>query len=97
MPVIWYYSEEVELQGALQTLTRELELDMVDAEMNLCCKGRNIPMGYSLWEYTGLTWKLKKDASLPGARPSAAPKVPGLFAGQIRATPSVVAARESAV
>lgn len=55
-------------------------------------------MGYSLWEFTGLAWQLKKDASLPGARPSAAPKVPGLFAGQIRAIPSVVAAaRESAV
>ena len=69
-----------------------------DFQMNICCLGRGIPMGYSLWEFTGLTWKLKKDASLPGARPSAAPKVPGLFAGQIRALPSVVAAaRESAV
>lgn len=69
-----------------------------EVEMGLCCKGRGIPMGYSLWEFTGLAWQLKKDASLPGARPSAAPKVPGLFAGQIRAIPSVVAAaRESAV
>ncbi len=69
-----------------------------DTQMQLCCDGRSIPMVYSLWEFTGLTWKLKKDASLPGARPSAAPKVPGLFAGQIRAMPSVVVAfRESAV
>lgn len=73
--------------------------DALDIQMNLsCCNSRSIPMGYSLWEFTGLTWKLKKDASLPGARPSAAPKVPGLFAGQIRALPSVVAAvRDSAV
>lgn len=52
-------------------------------------------MGYSLWEYTGAAWKLRKDASLPGAQPSAAPKSPGLFAGQIRALPSVVATSKS--
>ena len=71
---------------------------ITDIQMSMCCSGRAIPMGYSLWEFTGLTWKLKKDASLPGARPCVAPKVPGLFAGQIRALPSVAAvARESAV
>ena len=66
-------------------------------QMNICCFGRSVPVGYSLWQYDGAAWRLKKDASLPGARPSAPPKVPGLFPGQIRATPSVVAAADSAV
>lgn len=60
-----------------------------------CCGGRNIPMGYSLWEFSGASWTLKKDVSRPGARPSAPPKVPGLFAGQIRATPSVLVCETS--
>ena len=68
-----------------------------EIQMNLCCFGRGIPVGYALWQYDGGDWRLKKDVSLPGARPSAPPKVAGLFPGQIRATPSVVAAAESAV
>ncbi len=68
-----------------------------DFQMSLCCFGRGVPAGYALWQYDGADWRLKKDASLPGARPSAPPKVAGLFAGQIRATPSVVAAADAAV
>lgn len=60
-----------------------------------CCNSRKVPMGYSLWEFTGSSWSLKKDASRPGAKPSAPPKVPGLFAGQIRATPSVLVCETS--
>lgn len=61
-------------------------------EMSGCCGGRSIPQGYTLWQYNGAKWEMKKDMSAPGARPSSPPKIPGAFAGQIRATPSVVTA-----
>lgn len=51
--------------------------------------GRSAPMGHALWTFTAEGWELKKDASLADARPSAPPAQPGLFVGQIRATPSV--------
>ncbi|MEZ5945105.1 MAG: hypothetical protein R3C18_27270 [Planctomycetaceae bacterium] len=66
-----------------------------DVSMSSCCGGRDIPMGYALWEYTGSAWKLRKDASIPGAQPSAPPQMPGLFRGQIRATPSIVMTEQS--
>lgn len=51
--------------------------------------GRSAPMGHALWQFTAEGWRLRKDASLPGAQPSTPPTQPGLFVGQIRATPSV--------
>lgn len=47
--------------------------------------------GYSLWEFDGTTWKLKKDRTVPGALPGNAPQVAGKFRGQLRSVPSVVA------
>lgn len=49
---------------------------------------RSAPMGHALWRYTAEGWRLKKDASVPGARPGQPPTGPGLFVGQIRSTPS---------
>ncbi|MCA8991019.1 MAG: hypothetical protein KDA69_03395 [Planctomycetaceae bacterium] len=66
-----------------------------DVYMGTCCWGRGIPMGYALWEYTGNAWELRKDASIPGAQPSDPPQMPGLFRGQIRATPSIVMMEQS--
>ncbi len=53
--------------------------------------GRRAPEGYSLWEFNGNEWKLRKDASSPGAQPSQPPRLPGTFVGQIRSTPSIAA------
>ncbi|MFO0904143.1 MAG: hypothetical protein U0939_14160 [Pirellulales bacterium] len=54
-------------------------------------RSRSAPMGYSLWEYTGQAWVLRKNASSPGAVPCEPPRVAGLFPGQIRSQPSVAA------
>ena len=47
--------------------------------------------GYALWKYGEKGWKLAKDCSVDGAVNSGPPEMPGLFPGQIRATPSVAA------
>ncbi len=47
------------------------------------------PNGYSLWEFSGHRWDLRKDASIAGGVPGKPPRGPGLFAGQIRAVPSI--------
>jgi hypothetical protein len=53
--------------------------------------GKMARHGYSLWEYNGKAWTLKKDCTVAGAVPGDAPRVAGRFRGQIRAIPSVVA------
>ena len=50
---------------------------------------RSAAFGHALWMYTDHGWTLKKDVSIEGACPSEPPTQPGLFRGQIRATPSV--------
>ncbi len=47
------------------------------------------PLGYTLWEFTGVDWALRKDVSLAGGTPGKPPRVPGHFPGQIRAVPSI--------
>ncbi len=47
--------------------------------------------GYSLWEFDGATWVLKKDRTVTGAIPGNAPQVAGRFRGQLRSIPSIVA------
>ncbi|MBC8356654.1 MAG: hypothetical protein H8E66_32160 [Planctomycetes bacterium] len=47
--------------------------------------------GYSLWEYNGNEWSLKKDCTVLGAVPGGKPRVKGRFRGQMRMIPSVVA------
>ena len=53
-------------------------------------RSRSAPMGYSLWEYTGQSWVMRKNVSSPGAVPGEPPRVAGLFPGQIRSQPSVL-------
>jgi len=47
--------------------------------------------GYSLWEFAGAAWILKKDRSDLGHVPSPPPSVPGRFRGHLRAVMSVPA------
>lgn len=47
--------------------------------------------GYALWKYGESGWQLAKDCSVEGAVNSGPPETPGLYPGQIRATPSVAA------
>ncbi len=54
-------------------------------------RSRSAPAGYSLWEFTGEAWVLRKDASAPGAVPCEPPRIAGLFPGQVRSQPSVIA------
>ena len=53
--------------------------------------GRRELYGYALWKYGTSGWQLAKDCSVEGAVNSGPPETPGLFPGQIRATPSVAA------
>lgn len=53
--------------------------------------GRGELYGYALWKYGESGWQLAKDCSVEGAVNSGPPELPGLFPGQIRATPSVAA------
>jgi len=48
-------------------------------------------LGYTLWEFNGSDWRLKKNCSAEGAMPSEPPSVPGKFADQLRATACVAA------
>ena len=54
-------------------------------------EARNAPMGHALWQYAPEGWLLKEDLSAVGGMPGPPPARPGLFVGQIRATPSAVA------
>lgn len=47
--------------------------------------------GYTLWEFDGNNWNIKQDRSIKGFVPSAPPKIPGRFRGQLRAILSVPA------
>lgn len=62
-----------------------------DVEIGVSSLGRSVPMGYALWEYTETGWNLRKNAAVPGAIPSPAPRAAGQFIGQIRAIPCVAA------
>ena len=53
--------------------------------------GRGQLYGYALWKYCEQGWVLTKDCSMEGAKVSEPPQEPGLFVGQIRATPSIAA------
>ena len=53
--------------------------------------GRGELYGYALWKYSEGGWELAKDCSVEGAMVSDPPNEPGIFIGQIRATPSVAA------
>jgi hypothetical protein len=67
------------------------ELKGTDIELKVpTSRARAAANGYALWEFNGGNWRLRKDASLPGASPSNPPRIPGIFDGQIRATESVV-------
>lgn len=45
--------------------------------------------GYSLWEYTGKEWAMKKDCSRQDCMPAKAPLAAGRFRGQLRVLVSV--------
>ena len=49
------------------------------------------PLGYSVWEYSGQDWALKKVCADNGGVPSEPPTIQGKFKGQLRATPCVAA------
>jgi hypothetical protein len=53
--------------------------------------GRGELHGYALWKFSEQGWELTKDCTAVGAINSGPPTIPGLFPGQIRATPSVAA------
>ena len=50
--------------------------------------GRGDANGYALWKYSEQGWELAKDCTTSGAVNSGPPEAPGVFPGQIRATPS---------
>ncbi len=47
--------------------------------------------GYTLWEFDGNNWNIKRDRSEKGFVPSTPPKISGRFRGQLRAILSVPA------
>jgi hypothetical protein len=66
-------------------------MDPAPIPITLTTKSTPVKPGYSLWEFDGATWLLKKDRSKAGHVPSAPPSVPGRFRGQIRAVLAVPA------
>ena len=50
-----------------------------------------VKSGYSLWEYRGNEWMMKKDCSEAGFAPTGPPTSPGLFEGHLRSLSSEAA------
>lgn len=43
-------------------------------------------LGYTLWQFDGATWQMKKNCAVNEFVISRPPTLPGLFKGQLRAT-----------
>jgi hypothetical protein len=46
-------------------------------------------LGYTMWEFDGQQWQVKKVSAYQGAVTSEPPAIPGRFKGQLRATACV--------